>query len=54
MELGLANDIVFSKLNSKQKCRAVGLLTHNKITRTELYKDAVILALIPFINPGLY
>jgi inosine/xanthosine triphosphatase len=54
IELGAANDLVFSKVNSKQKDGAVGLLTHNKIDRTELYRHAVIMALIPFINPGLY
>lgn len=53
-ELGHANDLVFKEKNSKQKSGAVGLLTKNKTDRTELYKQAVILALIPFINPGLY
>lgn len=54
LELGTANDLIFSKSNSKQKNGAVGLLTHNIIDRTDLYRDAVILALIPFINPDLY
>lgn len=54
IELGAANDLVFSEVNSKQKDGAVGLLTHNKIDRTELYRHAVIMALIPFVNPGLY
>lgn len=54
MELGTANDMVFNKTNSKQKNGAVGLLTHDNIDRTELYRQAVILALIPFVNPGLY
>lgn len=54
MELGTANDLVFNESNSKQKNGAVGLLTHDKIVRTELYRQAVILALIPFMNPGLY
>jgi len=54
MELGTANDLVFSQTNSKQKNGAVGLLTHNKVDRTELYRQAVILALIPFVNPDLY
>lgn len=54
MELGAANDLVFSQSNSKQKNGAVGLLTHNKIDRTELYRQAVILALIPFVNQDLY
>jgi inosine/xanthosine triphosphatase len=54
MELGVANDLVFNKSNSKQKNGAAGLLTHNQIDRKELYRQAVMLALIPFINPGLY
>ena len=54
MELGTANDMVFNQTNSKQKNGAVGLLTHNKIERTELYSQAVILALIPFVNQSLY
>lgn len=53
-ELGTANDIVFDQTNSKQKHGAVGLLTKNTISRTELYKQAVQLALIPFINPDLF
>jgi inosine/xanthosine triphosphatase len=54
LELGAANDLVFSESNSKQKNGAVGLLTHNEIDRAELYRHAVILALIPFVNLGLY
>ncbi|WP_163322954.1 inosine/xanthosine triphosphatase [Draconibacterium mangrovi] len=53
-ELGEANDILFKQENSKQKSGAVGLLTGNKINRTALYKQAVQLALMPFLNPGLY
>ncbi len=53
-ELGEADDMVFKQDNSKQKNGAVGLLTQNVITRKELYTQAVILALIPHINPGLY
>jgi inosine/xanthosine triphosphatase len=54
MELGEADDIVFGKTNSKQDSGAVGLLTEGAITRTELYKAAVVFALIPFKNPELY
>ena len=53
-ELGVANDILFKKENSKQKSGAVGILTNNKVSRTELYKQAVQLALIPFINNEIY
>ncbi len=54
LELGAANDLVFNASNSKQKNGAVGLLTHDAVDRLELYRQAVILALIPFVNPDLY
>ncbi len=50
-ELGEADDIIFQKRNSKQSAGAVGLLTQGLINRTGLYKHAIILALIPFIQP---
>jgi inosine/xanthosine triphosphatase len=53
-ELGAAIDTVFNQENSKQKQGAVGMLTQNKISRTQLYVQAVQLALLPFINAGLY
>lgn len=53
-ELGEADDIVFGRTNSKQENGAVGLLTNNAIDRTHYYTDAVILALIPFVNENLY
>ncbi len=53
-ELGEADDLVFKRVNSKQENGAVGLLTENAIDRASLYEEAVILALIPFKNPGLY
>lgn len=54
LELGEADDIVFGQTNSKQKGGAVGLLTHNLINRTAYYKQALVLALIPFCNPEFY
>lgn len=54
MELGKADDIVFGHQNSKQKNGAVGLLTGDIITRTSLYRPAVILALIPFARAHLF
>jgi inosine/xanthosine triphosphatase len=54
MELGLADDQVFGRENSKQQNGAVGLLTHDLITRQSYYEHAVILALVPFINPQLF
>jgi len=54
MELGEAIDTVYTISNSKQQCGAVGVLTFNAITRLDLYKHAIILALIPFKNEKLY
>jgi inosine/xanthosine triphosphatase len=53
-ELGEADDIVFGCSNSKQANGAIGILTRDVIDRTQLYEQAVILALIPFKNPELY
>lgn len=49
-ELGLADDIVFGRTNSKQENGSVGLLTQDVIDRAAYYEHAVILALIPFKN----
>ncbi|HAE85496.1 MAG TPA: inositol monophosphatase [Anaerolineaceae bacterium] len=54
IELGEADDQVFGTQGSKQQNGAVGLLTHDALTRAEFYAQAVQLALIPFINPQLY
>ena len=54
IELGVADDLVFKRSNSKQSNGAVGILTHDLIDRAEYYRPAIILALIPFINPQLY
>jgi non-canonical (house-cleaning) NTP pyrophosphatase len=54
MELGEADDIVFGMTNSKQENGAVGILTGNVINRTDLYKAATVLSLIPFRNTELY
>ncbi len=54
MELGHADDKVFSQENSKQKGGSVGILTKQKITRAEYYSPAIMLALIPFLNRDLY
>jgi len=53
-ELGDADDMVFTQSNSKQQNGAVGLLTHDVISRKSLYIPAVQLAYIPFLNPDLY
>lgn len=53
VELGHADDQVFGRSNSKHDSGSVGILTHDIITRTTYYIHAVILALIPFVNPQL-
>ncbi|HRF97359.1 MAG TPA: DUF84 family protein, partial [Aggregatilineales bacterium] len=53
LELGDADDIVFGRSNSKQQNGSVGLLTNDRIDRAGYYSPAVVLALIPFINPSL-
>lgn len=53
LELGDANDRVFSTLNSKQEGGAFGLLTNGLYTREGVYTQALVIALVPFVN-GLY
>lgn len=53
-ELGTADDLVFGRVNSKQEQGAVGLLTGGVVDRTQLYAQAVVLALIPFKHRELY
>jgi len=53
-ELGEADDIVFGMADSKKSNGAVGILTGDIINRTQYYKEAVILSLIPFKNQDLY
>lgn len=50
-ELGDVMDEVFGTENIKQKGGAIGLLTQHQLTRSSVYHQALILALIPFINP---
>ncbi len=50
MELGDANDRVFTTLNSKQKGGAFGLLTNGLYTRESVYTEALVMALLPFVN----
>lgn len=50
-ELGDVMDEVFGTDNIKQKGGAIGLLTHNQLSRSSVYHQALILALIPFVNP---
>ncbi|CAH0541102.1 inosine/xanthosine triphosphatase [Vibrio marisflavi] len=49
-ELGDVMDDVFGTENIKQKGGAISLLTNNLLTRSSVYHQALILALIPFSN----
>ena len=53
-ELGDIMDRLFNTDNVKQKQGAIGLLTHGLATRESVYKQAMILAMAPFIHPDLY
>lgn len=54
IELGVADDMIFGRTDSKWENGAVGLLTGDVIDRSRLYEHAVVLALVPFKNPQLY
>jgi len=54
MELGDADDKVFSRTGSKTKDGAVGILSRGLIDRTTYYEHPMVLALIPFMHEGLY
>ena len=54
MELGDADDLVFGVSGSKRESGGVGLLTDNRVRRSQFYAEAVKLAMIPFVNPGLF
>jgi inosine/xanthosine triphosphatase len=53
-ELGEVNDIIFKQDNSKHAGGHFGLMTNNAITRTEGYKDGIIVALARFVHPHLF
>jgi len=53
-ELGHVMDRLAGEHNTKQRGGAVGILTGGRITRRELYAQGVAMALIPFLNEGLY
>lgn len=53
-ELGDVMDAMFEQNNIKQKGGAIALLTQNKLSRSSVYHQALILAMIPFLNPDLF
>ncbi|CBK19982.2 uncharacterized protein [Blastocystis hominis] len=54
VELGVADDRYFGRVNSGQHSGTVGILTDEIVTRREYYEHALILALIPFLHPEMY
>lgn len=50
MELGDADDMVFGRSKSGQGSGTIGHLTGDRITRTDYYKHAVAMALVPLLN----
>lgn len=54
MEMGHANDMIFGLTNSKQNQGMTGIVTHGVIDRTEYYRHAAVLALVPFKNKDIY
>lgn len=53
-ELGDIMDSLFQQENIKHKSGAIGLLTAGQLSRSEVYHQALILAMIPMLNPALY
>lgn len=53
-ELGDVMDAMFDEHNVKQKGGAIAMLTQHKLNRSSVYHQALILALIPFLNPNLF
>ena len=54
MELGDADDFVFSRTKSKHGSGTVGVLTDGLIDRSKYYEHALILALVPWIRHDVY
>jgi inosine/xanthosine triphosphatase len=53
-ELGEVMDAMFNQNNIKQKGGAIALLTQNRLSRSSVYHQALILAMIPFLNSDLF
>ena len=53
-ELGDIMDQMFQQQNVKQQGGAIAMLTQHVLTRSAVYQHAIILAMIPFINPELF
>lgn len=54
IELGIADDMVFKKDNSKQGEGHFGLMTNGIIKRVDGYRDGLVMALSRFLHPELF
>jgi inosine/xanthosine triphosphatase len=54
IELGDVMDQLFGTDNIKQAGGAIGLLTQHRLSRSSVYQQALLLALIPMLNPELF
>ena len=54
VELGKVMDRITGERNTKQKGGAIGFFTKNVMDRKSLYVSGLIVALIPFLNEGLF
>ncbi len=54
IELGMVDDMIFKRKNSKHAEGHFGLMSKNAITRIRGYTDGVIAALTRFIHPDLF
>ncbi|GAB58653.1 UPF0244 protein [Rheinheimera nanhaiensis E407-8] len=53
-ELGDVMDRMFAQQNVKQQGGAIAMLTNHLLTRAGVYQQAIILAMIPFMQPALF
>lgn len=53
-ELGHVIDRLSGEQGTKQKGGAISFLTQGRVTRRQLYAQGLVMALVPFLNPGLY
>jgi len=53
-DLGKVMDKIFNEKNLRSNNGGISLLTHNKINRIDLTRDAFIMALTKFINNGIW
>ena len=52
--LGPAMDRLFNAALTKHTGGAIGILTNQQLTRRSVYRDTLLLALAPWLNPQLY